>query len=94
MGTLGHFQVKSRPISMVQTFFAILNTLTRSVNMKLRNLVLPVFLAFAVVGLTSCGSNKTGCPVNENAHVKTNSKGELPTKRGKSNLFPKNMRKR
>lgn len=43
--------------------------------------------------MTSC-SRKSGCPVNENAHVKPNRKGEMPTKRGRSNLFPKTMRKR
>ena len=42
---------------------------------------------------TSC-SKKTGCPINENAGVKANKKGALPSRRGKSNLFPKKMRGR
>ncbi len=32
-------------------------------------------------------SPKSGCPVNENATVKVNRKGELPSRRGKSSLF-------
>jgi len=43
----------------------------------------------ACLSLVSCGSNKTGCKVNDNAHVKMDRNGELPTKRGKSRLFPK-----
>lgn len=43
---------------------------------------------------SSCGSNKTGCPVNENVHTKSDRKGNLSTKRGKSSLFPKNMKKK
>jgi len=44
---------------------------------------------------TSCGSNKTGCPVNERAkNAGTNRKGELSNKKGKSNLFPKKVRKK
>jgi hypothetical protein len=39
----------------------------------------------------SC-AKKTGCPINEKAHVKPNGKGEYGKKRGKSNLFPKHMR--
>ena len=42
--------------------------------------------------LPACSSNKTGCPVNENVHAKTDKKGNMSTSRGKSNLFPKNMR--
>jgi hypothetical protein len=44
--------------------------------------------------LSSCGSNKTGCPVNESVHTKSDRKGNLSTKRGKSSLFPKNMTKK
>lgn len=32
-------------------------------------------------------SPKSGCPINDDAVIKVNRKGELPTKRGKSNLF-------
>jgi thioredoxin-related protein len=41
---------------------------------------------------SACGSNKSGCPINENTHVKTDKKGNMSSNRGKSNLFPKNMR--
>ncbi|MEM1322934.1 MAG: hypothetical protein AAGG75_21900 [Bacteroidota bacterium] len=50
-------------------------------------------LLLASTTLPSC-SKKTGCPINENAHIKPNRKGKMPTKRGKSNLFPKDMRKK
>ncbi len=57
------------------------------------------FLLFASILLltgtiTSCNSNKTGCPVNETVHTKSDRKGNLSTKRGKSSLFPKNMKKK
>ena len=61
-----------------------------------RSLTLILFSAFFILGsasLTSC-NKKTGCPINENVHVKTNKKGEFSNKRGKSNLLPKHMRKR
>ena len=50
--------------------------------------------SFLVVSLfvSACGSNKTGCPINDGAHVKTDKKGNMSSNRGKSNLFPKNMR--
>lgn len=52
-------------------------------------------LAFsAFLAFQSCGSNKEGCPVNDDVHVKTNSKGELPTKGGNSSLFSPKMRKK
>lgn len=57
-----------------------------------------LFLGFsAVFGLltttaASC-NRKAGCPAVENAHVKPNRKGELPTKGGKSRLFPKKFYK-
>lgn len=61
---------------------------------KTSSLLLVVSLfCFTAVG-TSCGSNKTGCPVNERAAAKTNKKGELSNKKGKSNLFPKKVRKK
>lgn len=59
---------------------------------KYSYLIFALFLGFFLINLTSC-NKKTGCPINENAHVKPNKKGQLPTKGGKSNLFPKKMRK-
>ena len=50
-------------------------------------------LSFSSFSLFSaCSSNKTGCPVNESVHAKTDKKGNFSSKGGKSNLFPKNMR--
>lgn len=58
-------------------------------------LLLLVGALFCISGtMTSCGSNKTGCPINEQAKGKVNRKGELSNKKGKSNLFPKKMRKK
>ncbi len=51
------------------------------------------FLLFSAGTLSSC-SKKTGCPVNESVHVKTNKKGEFSKKGGKSSLFPSDMRKK
>ena len=47
-----------------------------------------------LVSTTSSCSRKVGCPAIENAHVKTDKKGRLPTKGGNSALFPKNMRRK
>ncbi len=53
------------------------------------------FLAFSFsLVTTSCGSNKTGCPINEEAHVKPDRKGRLPKKEGQQHLFSKKARKR
>lgn len=62
----------------------------------LRSWFLLFLFASGILFLTpSCGSSKTGCPANEKADsVKLNKKGEMSMKRGKSNLFPKNMRKK
>ena len=49
------------------------------------------FLCFTT---TSCKSNKTGCKMNEDTHVKMGKDGQMPTKRGKSNLFSKKMMKK
>jgi hypothetical protein len=56
-------------------------------------LILSAFLVSGSALLTGCSSNKTGCPINEQA-AKSNvdKQGNLKTKRGKSNLFPKKMR--
>jgi len=52
------------------------------------------FAASLSLTTTSCGSNKTGCPINEEAHVQPNRKGKLPTKGGEQHLFSKKARKR
>lgn len=63
--------------------------------MKRILLLLSFFLVLSLISTsTSSCSRKTGCPVNENVHVKPNRKGKLPTKGGKSRLFPKKMRGR
>ena len=46
------------------------------------------------LGTFSSCTKKTGCLVTENVHSKPGRKGQLSTKRGKSNLFPKEMRKK
>ncbi|MCB9283410.1 MAG: hypothetical protein H6563_04990 [Lewinellaceae bacterium] len=53
-----------------------------------------IFIALAafLAPTTGC-SPKYGCPAYESAHASTNRKGELSKKGGRSNLFPKNMRK-
>lgn len=56
-------------------------------------LLLIGLLSFFVMTGTACAP-KTGCPINENATVKTNRKGELSKKSGRSQLFPKTMRKK
>lgn len=43
---------------------------------------------------TSCGGPKSGCPINEKAKTRVNKKGQLSGKKGKSNLFPKKVRKK
>ena len=52
-----------------------------------------LFLLSAVSVTTSSCSRKTGCPANE-LDAKTDRKGNLSTKRGKSGLFPKKMKKK
>lgn len=64
--------------------------------MKIRNsvaLLLFACLGMMWVGNSSC-SRKSGCPAYEHATVKANRKGELPTKGGKSGLFPKKMKRK
>lgn len=56
---------------------------------------LTIILIFGVFSFSSTSCNRgTGCPINDNATVKTNRKGKLPKRGGKSNLFPKNMRRK
>ena len=51
------------------------------------------FLGLFMLTNSSC-SPKTGCPVNQNAHVKPNKKGVLPTKGGRSSVLPPGMKKK
>jgi hypothetical protein len=54
------------------------------------------FLLFVAAGSTtfaSC-SPKVGCELNEGLGPKTDRRGELSTKKGKSQLFDKKKRKR
>ncbi len=55
-------------------------------------IILIVFSFFVFASLPACAP-KYGCPSTENASVKMDKKG-YPTKKGKSNLFPKEMRKK
>ncbi len=60
-----------------------------------RLFLVAAILAFLMTFMMSgCSSAKTGCPANEAASVKIRKDGSLPTKRGKSHLFNKKMRKR
>lgn len=49
--------------------------------------------AFITTTSTSC-AKKVGCAINDNVGPKTNRDGSLSTKRGKSQLFGKNGKKR
>ncbi|NRB46270.1 MAG: hypothetical protein HRU41_01260 [Saprospiraceae bacterium] len=62
--------------------------------MKRVILSLAFIFSMGIFFTTSSCSRKTGCPTAENVQVKTNRKGELPTRRGNSSLFPKQMRKK
>lgn len=54
-----------------------------------------IVLFFLTASTSSC-NRKTGCPANDpkNVHAKTGKNGEFKTKRGKSSLFPKDMKKK
>lgn len=56
-----------------------------------------LFLSLFLIATTLLGpacSRKTGCPAYESVHSRAGKKGELSTKGGKSELFPKHMRKK
>ena len=55
--------------------------------------LLTAFSVLMAASWTGC-SKKTGCPMTESVGAKTNKKGEFSSKRGNSNLFPKDMRKK
>ena len=52
-----------------------------------------LFLGTLMTTGTAC-QRGTGCPAADAASVRTDRKGKLSTKRGSSNLFPKNMRRK
>jgi hypothetical protein len=51
-----------------------------------RQAIIPIFAFFLLFSLNSC-SPKSGCPASENATAKVNRRGELSSKRGKSQIF-------
>jgi len=55
-------------------------------------IILALCLLFLGFSSSSCG-RKSGCPMNENAHVQPNKKGKYKKSKSKSGLFPKDMRK-
>jgi hypothetical protein len=56
-------------------------------------LALVSLLTVSTTTMTSC-SRKSGCPSYDSANVQTDKDGNFKkTKRGKSNLFPKKMRR-
>lgn len=58
-----------------------------------RYLVFALGLLFLGLSTSACG-RKSGCPMNENAHVQPNKKGKYKKSKSKSGLFPKDMNKR
>lgn len=78
----------------------ILGSRTNPINHKDRKMMkriifgLSLIFTLSILFTTTSCSRKSGCITAENAQVKTNRKGELPTRRGKSSLFPKQMRKK
>ncbi|RME97713.1 MAG: hypothetical protein D6772_10065 [Bacteroidetes bacterium] len=52
-----------------------------------------VLLCVSTMPLQSC-ARKSGCPAYETTKTKTKRNGNLSTKRGSSNLFPKKMRRK
>ncbi len=64
--------------------------------MKVRSSVMLLFclcLGMMWVSSSSC-NRKSGCPAYEQATTKANRKGQLSTKGGKSELFPKKMKRK
>ncbi|MBP7272990.1 MAG: hypothetical protein KA974_04075 [Saprospiraceae bacterium] len=57
-----------------------------------RYMAILVLMMFCMAVLPAC-KTKEGCPVNDSAHVKPNKKGDYGSKKGKTNLFPKDLRK-
>jgi hypothetical protein len=64
-----------------------------SAKRKIIYLIFSLLIATFGSSLTSCNSNKSGCPA-ENATVKPDKKGNFGSRKGNSSLFPKQMRKK
>ena len=64
----------------------------RLIFRNLSLLFLATCLTFSTTTFSSC-SPKSGCKINEGG-AKTNRRGELSQKRGKTNLLPKKYRKK
>lgn len=62
--------------------------------MKKLFLLFGLCLMLSTVMTTTACQRGTGCPAADAATVRTDRKGKLSTKRGSSNLFPKNMRRK
>lgn len=56
-------------------------------RIKHKNITHLIILMCVCIFSTTACSPKSGCPASENATVKANKKGQLPSKRGKSQLF-------
>ncbi|MCB0662630.1 MAG: hypothetical protein KDC24_07815 [Saprospiraceae bacterium] len=65
---------------------------------KFKRSILYSLLVIGTIGFVSTTQSsckvKEGCPINEEAHVKPDRKGNLPMGGGRSQLFPKDMRKK
>ncbi len=62
--------------------------------MKKLVFVLCLLFAFSLIGSVSSCSPKVGCELNEAQGPKTDKRGNLSMKRGRSNLFDKKTRKK
>ena len=62
---------------------------------KSSRITLIPFLICCFLGIMiACSTSKTGCPATDNAQVKMGKNGELPKSKGKSSVFPKNVKKK
>lgn len=62
----------------------------------MKHKTLSLLILFALLGaipVSSCNRG-VGCPATESLRAKPNKKGEYSSKKGSSQLFPKDMRKK
>jgi len=85
-----HLQIRN-PQHNQKNMTQLLTQLKKVFSKKLPSLLIIALLLFLGSAVTSCNRG-TGCKMNE-SNVKNNRKGELSSKRGKTNLFPKKLRK-